>query len=82
MDDGAGKGLTAAAQFASLVTNVNNPDWQFSGVVTGTNIAPVTAGPPGAFIGRGGTPIASVDLSLSIWRPSGARTVRTCTPAR
>ena len=29
-----------------------------------------------------GSEIASVDLSLSIWRPSGARTVRTWTPAR
>src|SRR6266550_50442 len=29
-----------------------------------------------------GSEIASVDLSLSICRPSGARTERTCTPAR
>src|SRR5256885_16254666 len=29
-----------------------------------------------------GSEIASVDLSLSIWRPSSARTVRTWTPAR
>src|SRR6266480_6704771 len=29
-----------------------------------------------------GSEIASVDLSLSICRPSGVRTARTCTPAR
>src|SRR5882762_312183 len=63
------------------------PDWP--GVYTGGSSSMVysrTRWPRAQFTSTSsvikGSEIASVDLSLSIWRPSGARTVRTCTPAR